>query len=198
MRSPLAWRSRLRLHWSTGSMPTSSRFRMSFRRGSWQFHPCHRGVFGGVAGDVIPGLEILSSTPWSTISTPTSSRFRISFRRGSWQFHPCHREVFEGSCRSCHPWPGDPDWHSMVCELDADLGPIPNKFSSRLLAIPSVPSWSTWRILPVMSSLAWRSRLALHWSTSSMPTSRFFVAVDGNSIQAIVTYREDIADDVPS
>ena len=33
--------------WSTSSMPPSSRFRMSFRRGSWQFHPCHHEVLGG-------------------------------------------------------------------------------------------------------------------------------------------------------
>ena len=51
------------------------------------------------AGDVIPGLEIPSSTPRSTISTPTSGRFRKGFRRGSWQFHPCHHEVLGGSCR---------------------------------------------------------------------------------------------------
>ena len=33
--------------WSTSSMPISRRFRMSFRCGSWQFHPCHRKVLGG-------------------------------------------------------------------------------------------------------------------------------------------------------
>ena len=46
MMSSLTWRSRVALHWSTSSMPTSSRFRMSFRRGSWQFHPCHRLPIG--------------------------------------------------------------------------------------------------------------------------------------------------------
>ena len=39
--------SKLRFHWSTSSTPTSSRFRISFRHGSGQFHPCHRKGRGG-------------------------------------------------------------------------------------------------------------------------------------------------------
>ena len=50
MMSSLTWRSRTALHWSTSSMPTSSRFRMSFRRGSWQSHPCLREILGGCRG----------------------------------------------------------------------------------------------------------------------------------------------------
>ena len=45
--SSLTWRSRVARHWSTRSMPTSGRFRRSFRRGSWIFHPCHHDVPGG-------------------------------------------------------------------------------------------------------------------------------------------------------
>ena len=36
---------------------------MSFRRGSWQFHPCHREVLEDTIGDVIPDLEIPRGTP---------------------------------------------------------------------------------------------------------------------------------------
>ena len=37
-------------------------------------------------------------------------------------------------------WPGDPTRTPLILKLDADLKPIPNEFSSRLMAIPSVPT----------------------------------------------------------
>ena len=90
MLSSLTWRSRGVRLWSTRSRPTSGRFRRSFRRGSWKFHPCQQDL-KGLDEDVIPGLEMPSGTP-------------------------------------------------LIYEIDADLEPIPNDFSSRLMEIPSVPS----------------------------------------------------------
>ena len=49
-------------------------------------------------------------------------------------------KVLGGYCQGCHPRPGDPVWHSIGLLPDTDHKPIPNEFSSRLMAIPSVPS----------------------------------------------------------
>ena len=49
--------------WSTSSMPTSSRLRVSVRRGSWQSHPCHRENLEDTPGDVIPRLMSIPSVP---------------------------------------------------------------------------------------------------------------------------------------
>ena len=73
-------------------------------------------------GDVIPDL------------------FRTSFRRGPWQFHPCHLKDVEDIAGDVMPGLEIPVAIPLVYGLDADLKPIPNKLSSRLMAIPSVPS----------------------------------------------------------
>ena len=122
-------------------MPTSSRFRRRFRRGSWQSHPCHRVVPGGIAGDVIPDLEIPRGTPLvyglEADFKPIPNEF----------FDAAHGNSIHTIVRYLEDIAGDvilgleiPRDTSLVYELDADLKPIPNEFSSRLMAIPSVPS----------------------------------------------------------
>ena len=62
------------------------------------------------------------------------------FRRGSWKVHPCHLEYWEKVAGEVILGLEIPSGTPLVYEVDADLKPIPNEFSSRLMAIPSVPS----------------------------------------------------------
>ena len=84
-------KSRVALHWSTWSMPTSGRCRRTFVAAHGNSIRAILKYLKDIAGDVIPGLEIQVAIP-------------------------------------------------LVYGLDAGLKPIPNEYSSRLMAIPSVPS----------------------------------------------------------
>ena len=100
----------------------------------------HRGVLGGFAGDVIPGLEILIGSPLvyelDADLKPTPNEIFVAAHGNSIR---AIVKYLEDIADDVIPGLEIPRY-SMVYELDADLKPIPNEFSSRLMAIPSVPS----------------------------------------------------------
>ena len=77
---------------------------------------------------------------WSQSQGRPQADSERSFRRGCWQFHPYHREVLGGIADHVIADLEIPNGIPLVCDLEADLKPFPKEFSTRLLAIPSVPS----------------------------------------------------------
>ena len=109
--SPVAW-SLQSTPRTVSTMPTSSRFQQSVRRGSGQSHPCHRGYVEDVTNDA-------HSTHGSSI------RALLNY--------------LEDVVGDVIPDLEFPRGTPVVYELDADLKPFLNEFLSRLMAIPSVP-----------------------------------------------------------
>ena len=88
------------------------------------------------SGEVSPGMHSSAWLVWACIRrTPPQLPYLHSAPSIERGLKSCLQVTFFAALQ---PF-GDPEWHSMVYELDADFKPISNKFSSRLMAIPTVP-----------------------------------------------------------
>ena len=111
-----------------------------------------------IANEIIPGLEI-------PMGHSIGLQVRCRSQAGS--------RGLENKAGVVIPGLEIPSGTPLVYEVEVDLKPFPDDFSSRLMANPSYHLEYLGN-MAVRSSLAWRSRVALYRCTRSMPTSGRF------------------------